>query len=50
MGILEKSVIENRIYAMSEEIREFILAFLKSIHDCPEEILRLIRLMTVSEN
>ena len=49
-GYLKKSVIANRFDATREEIRESILAFLAYIHECPENILRLIGSMATSKN
>lgn len=49
-GYLKKSVIANRFHATREEIRESILSFLQYIRECPENILRLIGSMAMSEN
>lgn len=47
---LKKSVIANRFHATRKEIRDSILSFLEYIHEFPENVLRLIGSMAMSEN
>ena len=48
-GWLKKSVIANRFHATREDIRESILSFLEYLYEYPENVLRLIGSMAMSE-
>ena len=48
-GLLKKSVIANRFHATREDIRKSVLSFLEYLYEVPENVLRLIGSMAMSE-